>query len=513
MHQNITLYQAKAQSKINNMCQTFQRDSGEQIDGNRSGLDPSGGEDDDGVDRIHSPVLYPTILEIPCLFVDHREISIRILRTAQELRWSAVAVYIAQGIKNATLADKAVKLHDRSWFTKPERIPHPAKSALRGGQDALQSAADIHAFVEQGQKSGDDQGAGRGTRSISAQQRVEEAFKRFVTLFRYYLVQTAPSTITSNLAQLLPAASTTMAGALRYQGVGAFACLVNSHTGDWVLLEINPRYAGRAWCLHRAARRARRHTSMRRSAVRVCEVQCVGTDSDSNILVRGRGLGEATQQSVLALREPSAGQRRAEEGEYDVVGARADECDDEWDGPAQAVGGRIGFARTARRDGGDRHLDLSIGVRIADNEARNDISPRPIQSRRRQEEAHPEAHLHRAQHLYPPPLRHAPNRHLPAPLAFSLKQVQPSAGVCAGTFDLAEHSDNYRAELHPAVLAESGIVAKRDTIAMLSVIKMESMWWRRALGVVRRGKSVDVGVVAGEEMLLQLAVVALWMRS
>ncbi|KZP24283.1 hypothetical protein FIBSPDRAFT_889001 [Athelia psychrophila] len=347
--------------------------------------------------------------------------------------------------------------------------------------------ADIHAFVEQGQKSGDDQGAGRGTRSISAQQRVEEAFKRFVTLFRYYLVQTAPSTITSNLAQLLPAASTTMAGALRYQGVGAFACLVNSHTGDWVLLEINPRYAGRgAWCLHRAARRARRHTSMRRSAVRVCEVQCVGTDSDSNIL---------------------------EEGEYDVVGAQADECDNEWDGPAQAVGGRFGFARTARREGGDRHLDLSIGVRIADNEARNDISPRPIQSRRRQEEAHPEAHLHRAQHLYPPPLRHAPNRHLPAPLAFPLKQVQPSAGVCAGTFNLAEHSDNYRAELHPAVLAESGIVAKRDTIAMLSVIKMESMWWRRALGVVRRGKSVDVGVVAGEEILLQLAVVALWMRS
>ncbi|KZP24287.1 hypothetical protein FIBSPDRAFT_951335 [Athelia psychrophila] len=220
------------------------------------------------------------------LFVDHREISIRILRTAQELRWSAVAVYIAQGIKNATLADKAVKLHDRSWFTKPERI-----ATLRARLNTLllipgrPNGTSISPTLQNLRFAGD--------KMLSNLQRI---FMRLLSRGRNSVMikalgVTAPSTITSNLAQLLPAASTTMAGALRYQGVGAFACLVNSHTGDWVLLEINPRYAGRgAWCLHRAARRARRHTSMRRSAVRVCEVQCVGTDSDSNILVGGLGL-------------------------------------------------------------------------------------------------------------------------------------------------------------------------------------------------------------------------------
>ncbi|KZP33498.1 hypothetical protein FIBSPDRAFT_943296 [Athelia psychrophila] len=98
------------------------------------------------------------------------------------------------------------------------------------------------------------------------------------------LVETAPSTVTRHLVQLSLAGSTTMARALRHQGVGIVA------------------YLG-AECI-----------SIRGSAVRVCECN-MGTDLDSllaEILVCGRDLGEVTQQAARALRETSVGN---EEGE------------------------------------------------------------------------------------------------------------------------------------------------------------------------------------------------------
>ncbi|KZP24314.1 hypothetical protein FIBSPDRAFT_857432 [Athelia psychrophila] len=192
-----------------------------------------------------------------------------------------------------------------------------------------------------------------------------------------------------------------MARALRYQGVGAFACLVNSRSGDWVRLEINPPYTG-PWCLHRVARRA---WSARRYMALPCgctRVQCgnrlgfaLGEDPGARA-----AFGETTQQAVRALRgtrveNEEGGVKRDRtvlagvgggggartlgrwEMRYGVVGVRAEECDNDWDGPAQAAGGRIGFTRTARREGGDRHLDLSIGVGIATNTARSDTPPPP----------------------------------------------------------------------------------------------------------------------------------------
>ncbi|KZP24352.1 hypothetical protein FIBSPDRAFT_856971 [Athelia psychrophila] len=57
----------------------------------------------------------------------------------------------------------------------------------------------------------------------------------------------APSTTfyhPRNLVESLLAASTEMARALRYQGAATFEYLeylVNSHTGEWLFIEINPR--------------------------------------------------------------------------------------------------------------------------------------------------------------------------------------------------------------------------------------------------------------------------------
>ncbi|KZP24306.1 hypothetical protein FIBSPDRAFT_427707 [Athelia psychrophila] len=111
------------------------------------------------------------------------------------------------------------------------------------------------------------------------------------------------------LVELLLAAATKMARALRYQGVRTFAYLVNLHTGEWVFLEIKARtlveHGISIAC--RAGRGVHVDTGLCRAGVRECNV---GTDFDSllaKILVRGRDLGEATQQPVLALQEPSAG--------------------------------------------------------------------------------------------------------------------------------------------------------------------------------------------------------------
>ncbi|KZP15985.1 hypothetical protein FIBSPDRAFT_958333 [Athelia psychrophila] len=204
-------------------------------------------------------------------------------------------------------------------------------------------------------------GGGRGIRAVSAQEGVEEALKRFVVLFRYHfthvligfmsdararpsqtsflhrrhfaaqvangtgdvvqvwgrersvqrrlqkLVETAPSTITRNLVHLLLTAATRMTRALRYQGADSFACLANSHTGEWVFLKINPymQVEHGISIARPAGRGVRVDTWLYRAGVRGCNI---GTDCDSllaKILARGRDLGEATQQAVRALRETS----------------------------------------------------------------------------------------------------------------------------------------------------------------------------------------------------------------
>lgn len=48
-------------------------------------------------------------------------------------------------------------------------------------------------------------------------------------------------TTSRNLVEPLPTTSTEMVRAFGYQSVGMFEYLVNSHTGQWVFLEINSR--------------------------------------------------------------------------------------------------------------------------------------------------------------------------------------------------------------------------------------------------------------------------------
>ncbi|KZP24272.1 hypothetical protein FIBSPDRAFT_888995 [Athelia psychrophila] len=304
-------------------------------------------------------------------------------RLCKELGRSAVAV----GTSIATLADEAVRLDSPSWFPSPERIvdiihpgyatrsPHlssprpddqmahslarPGNPAHRGGHDALQSAADIHTFVQWNQTPGDDKGAGRGILVVSTQEgggaqthveaqiagdgmgEVTQVWERACSVQRRFrkLVEMAPSTVTRSLVQLL-LASTTMAYAVRSE---------TSRRGQFRIL--------------------RKFAHWRMDVPRDQSLYCsVGTYFGSllaMILVRGRDLGEATQQAVRAPRETSVWN---EEGGVKtnraVLAGRGSAirygggCDKDWGGPAQAAGRRIGFTGATRRRRSDRHLDL-----------------------------------------------------------------------------------------------------------------------------------------------------------
>ncbi|KZP24299.1 hypothetical protein FIBSPDRAFT_951342 [Athelia psychrophila] len=150
----------------------------------------------------------------PGLLAGRGEIAIHILRTAQELEWSAVAVYTTEETSNATVADETVKLDGPPWFRESRvhclyskeihpgyasRSPQPllptpgrpndaflglAPETLRiAGDKRLQSTADLHAFGESGigypvMIKALDGGGGRGIRVVSAHEVVEEALKR-----------------------------------------------------------------------------------------------------------------------------------------------------------------------------------------------------------------------------------------------------------------------------------------------------------------------------------------------
>ncbi|KZP24330.1 hypothetical protein FIBSPDRAFT_951364 [Athelia psychrophila] len=79
-----------------------------------------------------------------------------------------------------------------------------------------------------------------------------------------------------------------MACALRYQGVGTFAYLENSRSGDWVFLQIKP-------CVQ-----VEHGVSIAGPAGR-------GVHTDTRLRRAGRDLREATQQAVRALRETGVG--------------------------------------------------------------------------------------------------------------------------------------------------------------------------------------------------------------
>ncbi|RXW22219.1 hypothetical protein EST38_g3634 [Candolleomyces aberdarensis] len=280
------------------------------------------------------------------LVANRGEIAIRILRSARELGWSTVAVYLSNDASHAGYADEAVKLESVGDFMNVEVIAAtasrakcthvhpgygflsenpelsqalskcapaitfvgPSPDTLRIASDKMlsrelatalkvniapgrrvSSSQDVLAF---GQQVGYpvmikalDGGGGRGIRVVSRAEEVDEAFKRclgespskqvFVekaltgpgwkhievqvigdgtggvnhlwerecSVQRRFqkIVETAPSRLPRSGVQPLINASLSLAVKLLYKGLGTFEFLVNSRTGEWVFLEINPR--------------------------------------------------------------------------------------------------------------------------------------------------------------------------------------------------------------------------------------------------------------------------------
>ncbi|KZP27930.1 hypothetical protein FIBSPDRAFT_927897 [Athelia psychrophila] len=230
-----------------------------------------------------------------------------------------------------------------------------------------------------------------------------------------------------------------------------------------------------------------------------------------SLLAKIVDLGEASQRAVRAPRETSTGNEkdagvvktdkvvlagwwRAQIGERDNVirigtevlkprvgGLGIQEHQDTWEVTVtSASASASGSGSLPMQPGAISHL----------------VFPAWNQYRRGHEEAHPDTRLHRARQLLHSPLRPAPTHLFARPLRV-LAQAGPV--VCQRLC----HVDGKIIELHPAVLAESGMVAKGDTIVVQSVMKVECVVMApRAGRVVRRGKPVEVGVVVWEGMLL-----------
>ncbi|KZP15965.1 hypothetical protein FIBSPDRAFT_958320 [Athelia psychrophila] len=128
------------------------------------------------------------------LLAGRGEIAIHILRTAQELEWSAVAVYTAQGTGNATVADEAVKLDDLWYALRSPLLPTPGRPHgifIGSAPETLRTAGTRYSPNLQQicmrllsgvrypvMMKALDGGSGRGIRVVSAQEGVEEALKR-----------------------------------------------------------------------------------------------------------------------------------------------------------------------------------------------------------------------------------------------------------------------------------------------------------------------------------------------
>ncbi|KAF7975679.1 hypothetical protein HWV62_8781 [Athelia sp. TMB] len=263
----------------------------------------------------------------------------------------------------------------------------------------------------------------------------------------------------------------------------------------------------------------------------------VGTDFDSllaKIVVRGTDLGDTTQRAVRALRETKVGE------EIDVktnkvvlagVVAHGDwargNCDTLWLERELVEVMKIGEDVLKPRLGGLSSQEAQSGAAeavVSPSLSSGSLAMQPgaifhlelFKDGAKQKHTLTLASI--AHNTFPGHLSGTlQSTFSPGPVAFSLKQAQSSAGVSAGTFDLADPNDTAHVgapmtgkivDLHPAVLAQTGMVAKGDALAVLSVMKMESVVVApRAGRVVKRGKGVEVGVVVGEGMLL--AVVAL----
>lgn len=250
----------------------------------------------------------------------------------------------------------------------------------------------------------------------------------------------------------------------------------------------------------------------------------VSTDFDSllaKLVVRGANFEEATQRAVRALRELKVGGITTNVDVLAGVVAHRDwaagDTDTTWlerkldevlqigkevvrpklaSGVAEAKTNKLASGSLAMQPGAIFHLTLSpTGSKAQADTKKHTMTLSSI------------AHNNFPEHLSGT----LQTTLSPLPLAFSLKQ-SVVAGVSSSSFDLADPNDRTHVaspltgkivELHPALSDEKRLINKGDTLAVLSVMKMESVVTAPWTGLLqRRGKGVEVGVVVGEGMLL-----------
>ncbi|KZP04224.1 hypothetical protein FIBSPDRAFT_941115 [Athelia psychrophila] len=392
--------------------------------------------------------------------------------------------------------------------------------------------------------SGDDRGAGRqGGRVIivvSAEEGVEQASKRCLgesplgyllaerrrrldrdgSMSRSRSVQQRFQKAVENPVEPLLAASTKIARAFGYQGVGTAKYLINSHTGK--------RHYGPRSRAHLASAFLRhphvpRHHPIIHAPHRAAPYNCASLPktlprtspslsagaiaaqfhrgSRGAIVVRGRdlALGNATRGAVRALQETS-------------------KEDDNEEGGVETNEGVVLRVMLRSDWGWGRASALGVWVWVAGNAAWRDIPPRPLpawiqpisDAKQHTPTLASGAHTAFPIHL----LGMLQSTFSPSSLAFSLKQGQSSTGISAGAFDLADPNDSAHVAaaltgktvgLHLAVWL-SGVVAKGDAIVVLSATKMKSvvvvpgggralMWERRPQALVTQNRNLVLVLV------------------
>ncbi|KZP08367.1 hypothetical protein FIBSPDRAFT_939054 [Athelia psychrophila] len=164
---------------------------------------------------------------------------------------------------HATFADKSINLDDISWFMGPERsvdIANRPQSTHTHPSYSFSSES----FAVTPLPSSPTSGRPMLSRDLAVSQDDPDASGTHVdsaTDVREFIKDRAgytttikvldggdgamaPSTIPWNLVELLLAVSVKMARGLRYQCMGTFEYLVNSHIDQWAFLEINPCIQG-----------------------------------------------------------------------------------------------------------------------------------------------------------------------------------------------------------------------------------------------------------------------------
>ncbi|KZP13530.1 hypothetical protein FIBSPDRAFT_960450 [Athelia psychrophila] len=305
-------------------------------------------------------------------------------------------------------------------------------------------------------------------------------------------------------------ASTKMVHALRYQGVGAFEYLVNSHTSEWVFLAINPLI----YVKHTATEELTNLDIVRIQLLlssatlaplditpasigspQGCAI-CASLSKTSVsppapslpssivwaaergllakiVVARVRDLEEATQRAVPALRETTIGNDNEEGGE----GGRCDTmCLERELGDALRI--RTKILKPKSRQGGLDVEKVPSASGSGSRAARYSTSSSAPGSKAT---SVAKKHASIAYNAFPTNISDTLQIIFSSsPLVLSVERGQVSAVVVAGASDLVDLKNSTHVAaalkgkivgLHPAVWT-SGVVAKGDMIAVLGVMEM-----------------------------------------